>query len=82
VRAERVGRSSGRVFEWVSRNVPTRATQAGNHALDSTLEDFSTEKLARWKDRKGSEIVDANCAGKRFIVRADEIRLHFGKWNG
>jgi len=26
---------------------PTRATQAGNHALDSTLEDFSTEKLAR-----------------------------------
>jgi len=28
---------------------PTRATQAGNHAFDSKLEDFSTEKLARWK---------------------------------
>jgi hypothetical protein len=61
---------------------PTRATQAGNHALDSKLEDFSTEKLARWKDRKGSEIVDANCDGKRFVVHADEIRLHFWKWNG
>ena len=24
---------------------PTRATQAGNHAFDSKLEDFSTEKL-------------------------------------
>src|SRR5215510_4152935 len=27
---------------------PTRATQAGYHAFDSKLEDFSTEKLARW----------------------------------
>jgi hypothetical protein len=27
---------------------PTRATQAGDHAFDSKLEDFSTEKLARW----------------------------------
>ena len=27
---------------------PTGATQAGNHAFDSKLEDFSTEKLARW----------------------------------
>src|SRR6266550_1798641 len=27
---------------------PTRATQAGNHAFDSKLEDFSTKKLARW----------------------------------
>src|SRR5215208_1914311 len=27
---------------------PTRATQAGNHAFDSKLEDFSTEKLAHW----------------------------------
>jgi len=27
---------------------PTRATQAGNHAFDAKLEDFSTAKLARW----------------------------------
>jgi hypothetical protein len=27
---------------------PTRATQAGNHAFDSKLEDFSTENLAHW----------------------------------
>ena len=27
---------------------PTRATQAGDHAFDGKLEDFSTEKLARW----------------------------------
>jgi Bacterial protein of unknown function (DUF885) len=27
---------------------PTRATQAGNHASDNKLEDFSAEKLARW----------------------------------
>ena len=27
---------------------PTRATQAGYHAFDGKLEDFSTEKLARW----------------------------------
>jgi len=26
---------------------PTRATQAGNHAFDSKLEDFSSEKLTR-----------------------------------
>ena len=26
---------------------PTRATQAGNHAFDNKLEDFSAEKLAR-----------------------------------
>ena len=27
---------------------PTRATQAGNHAFDRQLEDFSAEKLERW----------------------------------
>ena len=27
---------------------PTRATQAGYHAFDGKLEDFSTEKLTRW----------------------------------
>jgi hypothetical protein len=27
---------------------PTRATQAGNHAFDSKLEDFSAEQLERW----------------------------------
>jgi hypothetical protein len=29
---------------------PTRATQAGNHAFDSKLEDFSPEQLQRWVD--------------------------------
>ncbi len=27
---------------------PTRATEAGNHAFDSKLEDFSAEQLGRW----------------------------------
>ena len=34
---------------------PTRATQAGNHAFDSELEDFSTEKLARWVEVNQAE---------------------------
>ena len=34
---------------------PTRATQAGNHAFDSKLEDFSTEKLARWVEFNEAE---------------------------
>jgi hypothetical protein len=34
---------------------PTRATQAGNHAFDGRLEDFSTEQLARWVDRNRAE---------------------------
>ena len=34
---------------------PTRATQAGNHAFDSRLEDFSTEKLARWVEVNQAE---------------------------
>ncbi len=34
---------------------PTRATQAGNHALDSSLEDFSTEKLAHWVEFNRAE---------------------------
>src|SRR3954471_9162854 len=27
---------------------PTRATQAGDHAFDNKLEDFSPERLQRW----------------------------------
>ena len=34
---------------------PTRATQAGNHAFDSKLEDFSTKKLARWVEVNQAE---------------------------
>jgi hypothetical protein len=34
---------------------PTRATQAGNHAFDSNLEDFSTETLARWVEINQAE---------------------------
>jgi hypothetical protein len=34
---------------------PTRATQAGNHTFDSKLEDFSTEKLARWVEVNQTE---------------------------
>lgn len=34
---------------------PTRATQAGNHGFDSELEDFSTEKLARWVEFNTAE---------------------------
>jgi len=34
---------------------PTRATQAGNHAFDCKLEDFSTEKLARWVEANKAE---------------------------
>src|SRR5437660_8125232 len=34
---------------------PTRATQAGNHAFDRKLEDFSTEKLARWVEVNQAE---------------------------
>jgi hypothetical protein len=34
---------------------PTRATQAGNHAFDSKLEDLSTEKLARWVEANQAE---------------------------
>src|SRR5215218_3918372 len=34
---------------------PSRATQAGNHAFDSKLEDFSTEKLAHWVDVNQAE---------------------------
>ena len=34
---------------------PTRATQAGNDAFDSKLEDFSTEKLARWVEVNQAE---------------------------
>ena len=34
---------------------PTRATQAGNDAFDSKLEDFSTEKLARWVEINQAE---------------------------
>src|SRR6267154_2186742 len=34
---------------------PTRATQTGNHAFDSKLEDFSTEKLARWVEVNQAE---------------------------
>jgi hypothetical protein len=34
---------------------PTRATQAGNHAFDRKLEDFSTEKLARWIELNRAE---------------------------
>jgi hypothetical protein len=34
---------------------PTRATQAGNHAFDTKLEDFSTEKLAHWVEVNQAE---------------------------
>src|SRR6266404_3857520 len=34
---------------------PTRATQAGNHAFDGKLEDFSAERLQRWVDFNQSE---------------------------
>src|SRR5438270_12240640 len=34
---------------------PTRATQAGNHAFDSKLEDFSAEQLERWVGYNQSE---------------------------
>jgi hypothetical protein len=34
---------------------PTRATQAGYHAFDGKLEDFSTEKLARWVEVNQTE---------------------------
>ena len=34
---------------------PTRATQAGDHAFDKNVEDFSTEKLARWVEINGAE---------------------------
>lgn len=34
---------------------PTRATQAGNHAFDGKLEDFSAERLARWVSFNESE---------------------------
>jgi hypothetical protein len=34
---------------------PTRATQAGNHAFDSKLEDFSAEQLARWVEINRAE---------------------------
>src|SRR6266576_4380914 len=34
---------------------PTRATQAGNHAFDSKLEDFSAEKIARWVEVNQAE---------------------------
>src|SRR5215467_3549620 len=34
---------------------PTRATQSGYHAFDSKLEDFSTEKLARWVEVNQTE---------------------------
>jgi hypothetical protein len=34
---------------------PTRATQAGNDAFDNRLEDFSTEKLARWVEVNQAE---------------------------
>jgi Bacterial protein of unknown function (DUF885) len=34
---------------------PSRATQAGNHAFDGKLEDFSTERLQRWIDFNQSE---------------------------
>lgn len=30
------------------RMFPTRATEAGRHDLDKTLEDFSAERRARW----------------------------------
>jgi uncharacterized protein (DUF885 family) len=34
---------------------PTRATQAGNHAFDGKLEDFSAERLQRWVDFNEAE---------------------------
>jgi hypothetical protein len=34
---------------------PTRATQAGNHAFDAKLEDFSAERLQRWIDFNQAE---------------------------
>jgi hypothetical protein len=34
---------------------PTRATQAGNHAFDGKLEDFSAERLQRWVDFNQAE---------------------------
>ena len=34
---------------------PTRATQAGDHAFDSKLEDFSAERLGRWIDFNQAE---------------------------
>jgi hypothetical protein len=34
---------------------PTRATQAGYHEFDGKLEDFSTEKLARWVEVNQAE---------------------------
>ena len=36
---------------------PTRATQAGNHAFDTKLEDFSGEKLRRWIEVNEAEQV-------------------------
>src|SRR6184192_3626214 len=34
---------------------PTRATQAGDHAFDSKLEDFSAQKLERWVEFNQAE---------------------------
>ena len=34
---------------------PSRATQAGNHAFDGKLEDFSPEQLKRWVDFNQAE---------------------------
>src|SRR5215211_5459421 len=34
---------------------PTRATQAGNHAFDGKLDDYSMEKLARWVEVNQAE---------------------------
>jgi len=34
---------------------PTRATQAGNHAFDGKLEDYSAERLQRWVDFNQAE---------------------------
>jgi Bacterial protein of unknown function (DUF885) len=47
---------------------PTRATQAGNHAFDGKLEDFSTEKLARWV-----EINRAECDRLTKLISAPDL---------
>ena len=47
---------------------PTRATQAGDHALDGKLEDFSEERLKRWVEFNEAERVRL-----RKLLRAPDL---------
>src|ERR687889_448095 len=47
---------------------PTRATQAGYHAFDGKLEDFSNEKLAHWV-----EVNQAECERLTKLLSAPDL---------